>query len=258
MNELLKKVRRKKQVVYRAKTDFNNVTVTQKGNIVTLWSPATVRQTEIDICKPFVPRLEYARNTALSLAFCPGPGKILVLGLGGGSIPMMFQYICKDASIDVVDIDPDMLVIAEGFFNFFTDARLKVFLEDASIFISERSVQRKYDIIVMDTFIGQKQHRSLTSEKFFLGIRHRLTPGGIFATNVMSESRAHYEKIKSRIASAFKDLWALPCDTSTNTVVFAGRGNISKPEILTNVQMIPGLIPPEIPITKLAKRVKRV
>jgi spermidine synthase len=257
MSEQEKKVSRKKRTVYRVKTDFNNIAVTQRGNIVTLWSPATVRQTEIDIRNPVVPRLEYARNTVLSLAFCPGPETILVLGLGGGSIPMMFHEICKNASIDVVDIDPEMPVIAEGFFNFFTDTRLKVVLEDASRYVRETNTGKKYDIIVMDTFIGQKQHRTLTSEKFFSAVRDRLTPGGVFATNVMSESRAHYEKMKSRIGSAFKHLWSLPCETSTNTLVFAGRGNISKPEILSNVRMIPSPIPPEIPIKKLAKRVKR-
>jgi spermidine synthase len=257
MNEQVKNVRIKKQVVYRVKTDFNNITVTQRGNIVTLWSPATVRQTEIDIRNPVVPRLEYARNSVLSLAFCPAPETILVLGLGGGSIPMMFHNICKNASIDVVDIDPEMPVIAEGFFDFYPDKRLKIVLEDASRYVRETSIGKKYDIIVMDTFIGQKQHRSLTTGKFFLAVRDRLTPGGVFAANVMSENRAHFEKIKDRIGSAFKNLWLLPCETSTNTLVFAERGNISKPEILSNVQILPGPIPAGVPIKKLAKRVKR-
>ncbi|MCP5108319.1 MAG: hypothetical protein GY950_33340 [bacterium] len=242
-------------MLYKTKTECNNITVTRKGDIITLWAPAGVKQTEVDITNPALPHLEYARNIMLSLAFHPYPESILILGLGGGAVPMMFFHACRSAHIDVVEIDGEIPAITEKYFGFLPAPRLKVFVDDASLYIKNTNGKKKYDIIIMDAYIGQKQHRPLTSAEFFLETRERLTTGGVFAINLMTKNKAHFENMKDRVRSAFNHLWLLPGETSTNTLAFAKMEKISKPGILSNVKRLQVPVPREIPLEKLAKKV---
>jgi spermidine synthase len=249
----IKTGRKKKKVLYKTRTDFNDITVTKKGNFVTLWSPANVRQTEIDLTNPTLPRLEYAKHTYLSLGFCPNPKSILIMGLGGGALPIMFYHTCPDTSIDVVEIDPEIPIIAKKYFNFFVDSRLELFSDDAFLYI--QNANKKYDIIMMDAYIGRKQHRPLTTTEFFMEIKDRLTPKGLLTANLMTKNKTHFETMKSRIESVFNQLWYIPGETSTNAVAFAAKEKISKSQLLSNIKELQVPIPNGIQLKKLVEKI---
>lgn len=234
-----------KEVLFKKKTGFNNMSVTREGNIVTLWAPpGKIKQTTVDIANPTLPGLEYAGNCILSLAFRPNPESLLVLGLGGGAVPMMFYHLCKDIRIDVVEIDPVIHEIAKKYFNFITDSRVKVHIDDASQFIQKNG--QKYDIIIMDAFIGQRQHRSLTAQEFFLAARERLNPGGLFVTNLMTKHETRFEKMKRRLGSVFNSLWIFPGEISANALAFAKIEKITKTSLLKNMKQLQVPIPWEL------------
>lgn len=244
-----------KKVLLKKKTAFNNFSVTREENIVTLWSPpGRIKQTAVDIANPALPVLEYARNCILSLAFHPHPGSLLVMGLGGGSVPMMFYHTCRDIRIDVVEIDPAIQMVAQKYFNFITDSRVSVFIDDASLFIKRKGPQ--YDIIIMDTFIGQKQSRSLTSEEFFQAAGERLNPGGLFVINMMTKYEKHFEQMKRRIGSVFNSLWIFPGEISANALGFAKKEKITKSHIVKNIRQLDVPIPWETQKKILAGKIK--
>jgi len=252
--------RKRKKTLFKGKTDFNEVTVTRKGTIVTLWSPSGIRQTEIDTAAPLLPRLEYARNSVLSLAFSPYPTSVLILGLGGGALPMMFYHVGREIHIDVVEIDPAIPGIAETYFGFFTDSRLKLFIDDAARYIRQTNTAKRYDIVIMDAYIGHTQHDSLTSEEFFSAVSGRLAPGGVFVANLLTSKRSHFETMKRRLGMVFCDLWVLPGETSTNTLAFAKKEPVSRFDILKNALALRAYknIPGEIPVETLARKVEEV
>lgn len=234
-----------KEVLLKRKTGFNNISVTREGNIVTLWNPpGRIKQTAVDIANPTLPCLEYACNCVLALAFRPNPGSLLVLGLGGGAVPMMFYHLCKDIRIDVVEIDPVIQEVAKKYFNFITNSRVKVHIDDASRFIKMNG--RKYDIIIMDAFIGQRQHQSLTAEEFFLAARERLNPGGLFVTNLMTKHENRFQKMKYRLGSVFNSLWIFPGEISANALAFAKNEKITKTGLIKNMKQLQIPIPREL------------
>ena len=233
---------RETEVLLRKKTGVNNFSVTRKGNIVTLWSPpGRIKQTTVDIANPALPGLEYARNCILSLAFQPKPESLLVLGLGGGAVPMMFYHICPNIHIDVVELDPVIYEAAEKYFNFITDARVSVYIDDASLFIKKNG--QKYDIIIMDAFIGQKQNPSLTSEEFFMAASKRLNPGGLFVTNLMTKYKSRFDQMKHKIVAVFNSLWIFPGEISANALAFAKNEKITKKLITKNILQLQIPIP---------------
>ena len=63
------------------------------------------------------------------------PNSILVIGLGGGSIPLTFADLFPDARIDVVEIDEAVVSVAEEFFFFEETANMTVYVDDGRPFI---------------------------------------------------------------------------------------------------------------------------
>ena len=94
---------------------------------------------------------DYNRFFHLVKHFRPGFQHSLMIGGAGYSFPRDYLTMYPGATIDVVEIDPKMTDIARKYFRLNDDPRLKIFHEDARIFIN-RTSDGQYDAIMMDAF----------------------------------------------------------------------------------------------------------
>ncbi len=62
--------------------------------------------------------LRYARSMTAGLAFVEEPSRVLIVGLGGGTIPMFLHQHYPRTQINVVDIDPAVIETAKAYFGF--------------------------------------------------------------------------------------------------------------------------------------------
>lgn len=62
---------------------------------------------------------------------------ILIIGLGGGGLCTFMRKFLPKATINVVDIDEDMLKIATEWFGFHQDEKLTVDISDGIDFIGQ-------------------------------------------------------------------------------------------------------------------------
>lgn len=246
---------KKNEIVFRKQTSFNNLTVVRKGNVITLWSGAN-KQTEIDANNPLCTRLEYSRNFFLSLAFQPDLESILVLGLGGGAIPSLLHSILEKAVIDVVEIDPEMPVIAKKYFYFSTSERLRLFINDAFFYI--RDTDKNYDIVLMDAYIENQIPETIDSTAFFAEAARVLSPNGIFVANLMTVHKEHFENVIEKMSGIFKDIRMLPGIASTNSLVFAARDRILDAKVQKKTKTLIKKIPFELKIQKLLGRLEHI
>ena len=97
------------------------------------------------------PALDYSKYYHLAQHYRPGFRSTLVIGGAGYSVPKDFLRRYPDTTIDVVEIDPQMTLIARRFFRLVDDPRLNIVHEDARTYLN-RSPSGKYDIILMDAF----------------------------------------------------------------------------------------------------------
>lgn len=126
---------------------------------------------ERDTAFAFVYRLEFVpllRPHAVSM---------LQLGLGTGSLLRSLRG--TPLKTDVVELDPAVIAFAREHFEFRPTG--DVIEEDARTFINR--TQRKYDIVVHDTFTGGSTPEHLLSKEVFARIHALLTPGGLLAMN---------------------------------------------------------------------------
>ncbi|MBF0319669.1 MAG: fused MFS/spermidine synthase [Nitrospirae bacterium] len=245
-----------REVLYYIEREPNSVMVTSNGGVVTLWCPLRTKQSEVDLRAPLLPGLEYARKLLCALLFVPAPGRILVIGLGGGTVPTALSAAVPEAAIDVVEIDAEVASIAGKFFNFRQSQRLRLFTCDGAAFVRES--RERYDIIIVDAYTGDRISDSIASEEFFAGVARCLREDGVAAVNLMTGNPTMFKRNLRLIRGAFEHLSLLSCKGSSNTVVFAGRKKIPTATLSGNAGLAGPKLPPELCLPELIAQFKGV
>jgi spermidine synthase len=96
---------------------------------------------------------EYTKYYHLAKHFNPNFKKTLMLGGAGYSYPKDFLSKYPGASIDVIEIDPMVTMLAKKYFNLKENSRLKIYHEDARVYLNK--TQEKYDVIFGDAFVSR-------------------------------------------------------------------------------------------------------
>jgi len=172
---------------------------------------------------------DYTRMMMASLYLRPDPRRILVIGLGGGSLPMALAAAVPAAHIDVVEIDPAVARVARRFFGFKEGPAMRVHVADGREFVqaAARGGER-YDLIMLDAFDETYIPRHLSTVEFMREVRAILEPEGVLAANTFSSSGS-YASESATYAEVFGDFYNL---RSANRVILASTGGLPDRETL--------------------------
>nr|MBF0682100.1 fused MFS/spermidine synthase [Pseudomonas sp.] len=179
------------------------------------------RQTCIDVDAPDRMVFGYTRMMMSALFIHPDPERILIIGLGGGTLPRALAQVLPQATIDTVEIDPAVVRVAERFFGFVQSPRQRVFVEDGRAFVE--GVQARggqYDMILLDAFDVDYIPPHLLTMEFLTQVRDILAPDGVLVANTFSES-AVYDSESTTYASVFGEFFNL---RHGNRVIMATKG----------------------------------
>ncbi|MCX7805400.1 MAG: fused MFS/spermidine synthase [Planctomycetota bacterium] len=162
----------------------------------------------------YVNSVTYTDVLHLATIWVPKPKKVLIVGLGGGVLPMQFAeaYGC---TVDVFEIDEDVEEMAREYFRLASGDRIRVHIGDGRQLV-RRSAER-YDVIMLDAYSsgGQIPFHLLTKE-FISEVREKLAPGGVLMANVISaldgdKGRIYRSAYKTiREGGAFRSMYTFP------------------------------------------------
>ncbi|MFC1495161.1 spermidine synthase [Thermodesulfobacteriota bacterium] len=158
------------------------------------------KQSRVDIRFPHNLILEYTKLVFSGLLINDRPDSILIIGLGGGAIPRAFNRYFPETKIDVVDIDPDVLDVAEKYFLFKAGKNINTHISDGRIFVEDiinRNLPVKYDMIILDAFDSSSIPGHLLSKEFLELIAQIMNPEGVIAANVLSDNSLFHSIIKT-------------------------------------------------------------
>ena len=128
----------------------------------------------------------YARYYDLVRHFNPDFQRTLMLGGGGFTYPRKFVKCYPYATIDVVEIDPQIEEIARKYFRLNDDPRLKVFHEDGRVFLN-RTPTGQYDAIFIDAFASLfSVPYQLTTREAVEQMQNALNDRGVVIANIGS------------------------------------------------------------------------
>ena len=193
-------------VVYQKDSLYEQIRVYQNGSLVTLQfgkvRPDLV-QSQVDLSDMRRNVNEYTVLSFCGLLYNPQPKAMLVLGLGGGVIPREMHHSFPDMKVDVAEIDPDIPPIAERFFGFKQDDKLKVTVQDGRFFIGKVLRQKpvaKYDYIVLDAFRSDYIPFHLMTKEFLEQVKGVLEDNGVVVANVFSDNALADAELKTYLA----------------------------------------------------------
>src|SRR5690606_35977973 len=122
----------------------------------------------------------------------PDPEKILMVGLGGATMPRSLEKILPGAVIDTVEIDPAVVRIAERFFGYEQGPRQRLFVEDGRAFVERAHRQgRTYDMVMLDAFDVDYIPAHLLTVEFLKHVHAILSPDGVLVANTFTRSRMY-------------------------------------------------------------------
>jgi spermidine synthase len=119
----------------------------------------------------------------VGVLYPPLPRRILMIGLGGGSISSYLGRYLPDAEIDTVEIDPGVVKAAKLYFGMKETPRVRYLEGDGRVFLNRRK-DATWDLILVDAFHGGYVPFHLLTKEFYTLLKARLAPGGAVAFNV--------------------------------------------------------------------------
>lgn len=200
------------QVVHNEKSLYRNILVYEEDGQRCLSftrQKQSARQTCQSLSDPSEFVFSYTRMMMGALYLNPNPQRVLIVGLGGGVLPTALSTLFPEAVIDVVEIDPAVVKVAQQFFGFNPGRNVHVFEEDGRVFIKRAGkTDQRYDLIMLDAFDHEYIPEHLLTQEFLLEVKKLLTAEGVLAANTFSSSRLyHHESVT--YTAAFGDFYNL-------------------------------------------------
>jgi spermidine synthase len=189
----------------------------------------TGRQTCFDLQAPDKMVFSYTRMMTSALFLNPAPKNVLIVGLGGATLPRALERILPDAVIDTVEIDPAVGRVAEQYFGYRQGPRQRLFVEDGRAFVERAQREgRQYGMVMLDAFDVDYIPPHLLTVEFLQHVRAILAPDGVLVANTFTRSRM-YDRESATYAEVFGDFFNL---RSGNRVIIASRSSLPDDEIL--------------------------
>jgi spermidine synthase len=210
---------RRGRTEYDVKSEYSHIKVTREGNIRTLWfvrdNGEEVVESQQDLSRPHELLVDYTRFMFLSYLFRPKQEKVCIVGLGGGSMVHFLKHYDPKVKVDVVEIDPVIVSVAEKFFGVKSGGSVNIITKDAFEYLPKTDA--RYDVIYMDAFLKPSRATDepgvplrLKTIRFYKDVQKKLNPDGLMVFNLNPHSKIDEDVKTIREAFAQTYVFHLP------------------------------------------------
>jgi spermidine synthase len=198
------------------------VYVTERSGVRSLHIGSDTIQSSMRLARPNDLELAYTRSMMGFLLFAPTPRRVLLVGLGGGSLAKFIYHRMPETVVEVLEVSPDVVSIARRYFQLpAADGRLEIRVCDGGQFMARPGAP--YDAILVDGYDGDSLVEELSSRPFFAACLGRLAPGGLAAVNLWGSDR-RFDEYLARIEAEFPaGTLCLPAEKPGNIIAFGFR-----------------------------------
>lgn len=182
-------------IIHTEKSLYRNIIIYEEGDQRCMsfsQRDQSARQTCKSLSDPNAFVFTYTKMMMGALYLNPNPRKVLIIGLGGGVLPLALAAMYPETAIDIVEIDPAVVKVAQQFFGFNPGPKIRIIEEDGRVFAKRAGkAGQHYDLIMLDAFDHQYIPEHLLTQEFLLEIKNLLTSDGVLAANTFSTSRLY-------------------------------------------------------------------
>ncbi|MFK7912564.1 MAG: fused MFS/spermidine synthase [Pseudomonadales bacterium] len=190
------------RVIHRERSLYQTILVTKETGRLCLQFSVRREQRNQSCLNPRKPKemlFPYARMMMASLLLNPNPKRILIVGLGGGTLPTALTELYPQAALTVVEIDPAVVAVAKEYFNYTPTANTELVVQDARVFTKRKALQLSkadtatsgYDLVMLDAFNGDYIPEHLLTREYLQETRSIMAPDGVLAANTFAISQLY-------------------------------------------------------------------
>ena len=214
------------QLEHEEKSKYSHIRIRNNGSVRTMYfvrdSGREVAQSSLNLDAPHELRFSYTQTMFASYLFKPQQDRVLIIGLGGGAMVHFLKHHQRDLFVDVVEIDPVIVKLADEYFSVRSERNVNIMTVDAFDYL--RDTEKRYDVIYFDAFLKPAKDTDATGVPqrlktiaFYKAIQNKLTLEGLVVFNL--NSHAQTDDDIATIAEAFPQTAVFSCPRSTNVVV---------------------------------------
>ncbi|CAF3388720.1 unnamed protein product [Rotaria sp. Silwood2] len=162
-------------------------------------------QSGIDLREPYKPLDIWVKLFFACFLCRPKANRVLIIGLGGGILPMLMRHYFPSIIIDVVEIDETVIELASDFFSLAEEKAngfLNIIADDAFRYVNQTA--QKYDVIFLDAFLKEAMPAHINSCQFFTSVHHVLSNGGCLVTNGNLSTKYDFNRLVQGLSSTFE------------------------------------------------------
>jgi spermidine synthase len=176
-------------------------------------------QSAMDLTRPERLCLSYTRKMMAFLLFNRCPERVLLLGLGGGSLARFCYRNLPRSQVTAVELNEHVLSLRQEFQVPADDARFRVLHTDGAQYVADLAACK--DVILADACDRSGVAPQLDSMEFYSNVCRSLAPGGVFVANVCGNPDSRNSHLL-KIRQVFGERWlTLPVRPDGNIVIFA-------------------------------------
>lgn len=129
----------------------------------------------------------------------------LILGLGGGSLVKVLQKLWPETKIVGIDIDQVMVDLGKKYLGL-SDKSIEIQIGDAFDFLKSKSRTAKFDLILIDLYVGDNFPEKFENDRFIRLTKTLLNKSGfvIFNRLYYGEKRSQSMKFGDKLEKHFK------------------------------------------------------
>lgn len=197
--------------------------VRRRGSTLELQFVRGVSQSQMATRDPDRLLIDYTRTMLGALVLVPRPGRIGMIGLGGGSQAKYCYRHLPEARIEVAENNPHVLALRRRFRVPGDDARFQVFLEDGARFVQER--RGRFDLLLVDGYDETGIPDVLSTQAFYDDCRASLAAGGAAAFNLYcADALVHVERLRKAFGDGHVVVIEEPKQSNRVAIAWTGHG----------------------------------
>ena len=179
-------------LVAHVETEYNNVYINKNGPMLAMTTMVAKRwlfESIVDLKDPDDLQVPYSKLMPAGLLYPEKLHRILMIGLGAGSISTYLGRAMPDVQIDVVELDPGIIAAGKKFFGLQETDKVHYVETDGRVYLNRNKAP--YDLIILDAYreLGVPFH--MLTREFYTLVKDRLAPGGAVAANVTANTRLY-------------------------------------------------------------------
>lgn len=146
--------------------------------------------------------LAYTQKMMAFLLFQPRPKRIVLIGLGGGSLLKFCRHRLPAAHFTAVELDPDVIALRDAFLVPPDGPGLRVVQGDGGEYLA--NAEKGIDVLLVDAFDRSGFAPGLASREFFETAAAKLAGNGVLVVNLAGE-RESYAGLVAEVRHVFDD-----------------------------------------------------